>query len=468
VILDDGTILPDSDAFSPPPKGSRRVDYHDGVAHITSSAEKHTDPEIGTNLTIQIPEKLSIDCFLPLGGSITVDGKVEGDVHFCTADGDIRVKKLRGQTLHLQAENKKNTIVASDLLEAVQLIVKTSGRVRAKQVHGSSIHISVENSSDRNSPIANEEEVDDEGSLVDISALFVSGQGGASIEVKERDLSRRAVRVKSNHGPLRVETEGVSTPTETNAFTGEHYPIVELGGVNGQCEVSISNTRSSYHADYASCLLHLDSLSPDSVSLVTVDSGDVAVTVDRKVEADLRLLSMMSGESLEETGALLADEEDEEMIVNVLRHLETGDGSPEAEGSRISTKTKAFTAKSTSFRSRGVDYVEGFVENRSAEPDSRFERKVQGDSGGSIGKIRLEGAADQALRGFSGGSETNNEEASSDRPLVAVVGTGRISMESVSWLGAIARRYGLEESGREPGRTASRKGRSLAPTHADE
>jgi len=181
--------------------------------------------------------------------------------------------------------------------------------------------------------------------------LLVSGQGGATLEVSDRTLTRRAVRVKSHHGPLQVNTKGVSIPSEKDEHKNERFPIVELGGVNGQCEVSIADTQSGLpQDDWSSCLMHLDSLSPDSVSLVVVDRGDVSVTVDRKVESDLRLLSMTDGESLVETGALLAEEEDEEMVANVLKHLETSEASNDMPGERIVTKTKAFTAKETGFQ----------------------------------------------------------------------------------------------------------------------
>ena len=150
------------------------------------------------------------------------------------------------------------------------------------------------------------------------------------------------------------------------------------------------------------------------------------------------------------------------MVANVLKHLETSEASNDMPGERIVTKTKAFTAKETGFQTAVLEYVEGFIENKSEEPDSRFERKVQSDTG-SVGKIRLDGAADQALQGFSSEQGSGDEGSSYYRALVAVVGTGKIVAETVSWLGAIARRYGLEGTARKAGRTASRRGRQFAP-----
>jgi hypothetical protein len=97
--------------------------------------------------------------------------------------------------------------------------------------------------------------------------------------------------------------------------------------------------------------------------------------------------------------------------------------------------------------------VAGWVENCSNEPDSRFDR-------GGGGKIRLESAARQALSRF--GSET--QPANSDYPLLGVVvgGRGRIVLETLSWIGAIARRYGLPDHlPGSLGRTADRRGRGL-------
>lgn len=81
----------------------------------------------------------------------------------------------------------------------------------------------------------------------------------------------------------------------------------------------------------------------------------------------------------------------------------------------------------------------------------------------------MENAAAQALRGFSGfdraGDKDNRgtnvddvEEGMSaeDRPLLGVVTNGSVSVETVSWFGAIARRYGMEETTRDLGRQAQK------------
>lgn len=489
IILDDGTIAP-VERFPQNSEGTNcRVDYHDGIAHIRdnrkdgeTASPDHKPP--GIYLVIQVPERVNLVCDLPQG-SITITGKVEGDVQLRTADGDIRVKKLRGHAIELRNDAPGNLIIASHLLEAQTLSIQTKGRFRAKQIHGHSVRVVVDrrpNHDDHppaaatttNLPERLSDDVDDAGSLVDVSALFVSGKGGAKVTVHGGGTPwpRRAIHIQSQHGPVQVTAERVTRPVNVNPMTEQRYPIVELGGINGSLELAIADTVAGTIVDreWSSCLVHVDSLSQDSVSLVTADRGNIAVTLDRKTESDLRIVSLPDADCLTETGALLAEEDDANLLVDVLRHLplsRSGTRPQDKDEKSISIQTDAFTLRrETSFVSKHIAYVDGWVENKSDEPDSRFERKVRGDHGGG-GKIRLEGAKDQALHGFSDDREGTNNTGNDDgyqRPLLAVAGTSRVTVETVSWLGAIARRYGLEESGRELGRTASRKGRPLVPS----
>jgi hypothetical protein len=386
-------------------------------------------------------------------------------------------------------------------------------RIRAKQIHASQVDITVDHrrqqqqqqqSCSMNNSICIMDTDDDEGSLVDISSLFVSGpNGGATIAVygphnnkcennptddgrvtlqpPQHQQRRRAVRIKSHHGPIQVSTNHISKPMDQNPMTEQYYPIVELGGVNGSCEVSIDNTirprpvvvddpTESRNDEWSSCLVHIDSLAPDSVSLVTADIGHIDITVDRKSEADLRLASVSNPECIHAVGALLAEEDDNNHILNILNYLQNSNSSNEIFSDQTNNKerilidTSAFTRRlEQSISNNTVSYVDGWVENKSSEPDSRFERKNRGPEG--IGKIRLDGAHTQALNAFSSsGASKDGIKPDKEvlRPLFTAVGTEEIRVETVSWLGAIARRYGLEESGRELGRTASRKGRSLS------
>ncbi|GAX11988.1 hypothetical protein FisN_8Lh082 [Fistulifera solaris] len=431
--------------------------------HISVNVEPFTPlstiPPTNTSLpqiTVQLPEKINLNCSLfAQGSSISIPGKIEGDVVLHT-DGAIRAKKLRGHDIDLKAHH----ITVEDLVEAARFRVESTGRFRAKQVHCSQADIQVYDSDLPSQHTV--DDPDDEESLVDISALFIStgndAGSGASIRVHpRRTLFHRAVRIKSNHGPVLIEANGQPRPTEQNEFTQTQFPLVELGGVNGQCEVSIQKSSSYSDSNWVSCQVHIDSLSAGSVSLVTADCGHVAITVDRKVVADLRLLSFSQAkETLLETGSLLAEEDDDEMIGKILKQLCDNQGKVQSEYStatKIQLLSPAFSKKiDNTFAANTLEYVTAVVENKSAEPDSRFDRQS--------GKVRIDGAGSQALSRFS---PTESNEHVDRKPLFAVVGVNNIVLETVSWFGAIARRYGLEESERELGRTASRRGRLLVP-----
>jgi hypothetical protein len=538
VILDDGTILPDSDQWSPPPPGTRRIEYNDGIAHIThdedlypkSSNDKTVQPSEST-LSLQVPEKINLDCNLLQGGSISIDSKVEGDVRLRTTNGTVHVKKLRGHSITIETQGldgNDSSIYASDLLEAQALTLKISspgGRLRAKRIHATTVDARIGsrtgNATDENSTKNRTDEMDsiilpvpkkqilfdddDNGALCDISSLYLSGD--AEIQVQSATRACRAVRIKSSHGSVFLKASG-PMPNVTNEMTGELLPLVELGGVNGACEVSLTTTSKNSDddndKDWTSCKIHFDSVSPDTISLIQVDQGTVSVTLDRKVESDLRLLSAASvalSSSSADVEFLLVEDKElddnysafEEKLVELdndnscknTHHDE--DDEEEDQPKQIHIHTKAFTQRQTNkikqANYKNIEFVDGWVENKSEEPDSRFDRKIRGNSSssGAGGKIRLEGAAAQALQGFQQQQQANNEQHNKDnkndtkskggdddsflRPLVVVAGPGKIVVETLSWLGNIARRYGLDDTREQDdlGRTATRRGRPLVP-----
>jgi hypothetical protein len=506
VMYDDGiSTFPfeegDLEALEDLAPETTRTDYQDGTRHVTSKPAESASSSSYVVVRVQVPEKLNLTCALLHqngndssavdSSSITVSGKVEGDVklHLSNGGGDIVVSKLRGHSIHLETGGYGN-IYASQVLEAQMLTLHGSfGRIRVKQIHSSVANVtidqrlrpSVENENMKNDSIhVFGEDNDDEGSLIDISSLFVSGSNeGAMVSVygnNTNPLQRRAIRIKSNHGPVKVMTTGVRVPSAVNPVTQQLYPIVELGGVNGSCEVSLENSAkygvTRPNPEWSSSLVHVDCLAPDSVSLVQADLGGISITLDRKTEADLRLTSLMDVERIAAISELLAGENEDSFIVEELRRLPgsttANEDYDEAAQQKILLETSAFTNRpEMSLFNSSVSFVSGWVENKSAEPDSRFERKIRAPELG--GKIRLEGALDQALSAFTNSKENNdlthnvgNDSKDVLRPLLAVVGTGQIVVETVSWLGAIARRYGLEETGRELGRTATRKGRILS------
>ena len=303
---------------------------------------------------------------------------------------------------------------------------------------------------------------DDLGSACDISSLYITDD--ASIHVHSLSGARQSVRVKSNHGHVNVDASSPK-PEVINEMTGEIVPIVDLGGVNGACEVFVRGPTANGGKDHSwvSCHIHVDSISTESMSLLQSNAGNVHVTFDRKVETDLRLFSSQNAASVD-VDTLLGDEEDStdfEKLKHMLRALDESTASQREKA--IMIRTKAFTSKKKTYdlRLRNCAFVDGWIQNKSAEPDSRFDRKLRGDSG-SVGKIRIEGAAHQALKGFQGGLEEQN---SFPRPIFAIASTGEIVIETLSWMGNIARRYGLDDhrNNENLGRTATRRGRSFEP-----
>ena len=127
-----------------------------------------------------------------------------------------------------------------------------------------------------------------------------------------------------------------------------------------------------------------------------------------------------------------------------------------SENGRIYVQTNSFRQTHSESLPNGTTFVEGSIHNRSFEPDSRFDVKTKpssSDVNRGIGKVNIMGAAAQALSGFSG-------KGGGDRvPLFAVASSGTIKVETVSWFGAIARRYGMEDRSKDVGRTANRESR---------
>ncbi|VEU39974.1 unnamed protein product [Pseudo-nitzschia multistriata] len=470
-----------------------------------------SEEEVGNLLTIDVPDKINIDCNLTEGGSIFVENKIEGDVRLKTAQGNISVKKLRGHhieldTTSIQSQGQKgeegnstitpSTIFVSDVLESqsLRLAVDRSSvdRIRAKRIHANTMEIQaggvgekdegdVPNLTTFRESLLDE---DDSGAICDIGSLYLVGD--ATVNVQQSAASdnrnhgqRQAVRIKSHHGHVHVQVSAPK-PNIDNELTGEARPMVDLGGVNGSCEVFVSRSDSdskSADDEWTSCHVHFDSIAPDSVSLIDAKGGNVHVTVDRKVESDVRLFSSPSDAHVDTEILLLEDNEDGSLadeVTHMIQEIEDNatsvnskalpkadKGDFDIETNRIKIETQAFTSRDRdeSGQLQHCQLVDGWVENTTSEPDSRFDRKIRGNSGG--GKINLGGAQNQALHGFvsdrSGAAEAAGEDFA--RPLLAVSSTGKIVLETLSWLGNIARRYGLDENRSEDdlGRQATRR-----------
>lgn len=452
------------DGITYPPDFESHEDVYSAHDDPIVSSGTSIDVSSGITMTLELPEKINIDCDLRQGGSVTVQNKIEGDVRIKTTDGNITLQKLRGHSIELKAYGVGNTIYSSDLLEAKTLSVSvpSSGRLRAKRIHSSTCEVvmDVVDGDSMSDDGDKRFDVDDGGAICDISSLYITGDASINVRYSEKD--RQAVRVKSNHGHVTVHASA-PLPTRLNRITNEPLPVVDMGGVNGSCEVFVDTSVSSTSVnDCTSCQVHFDSMGADSVSIVKSNVGTIHVTMDRKVESDIRMLSC-TGLQWVDIDSLLLDDDDED-FESLCIMLETVDaGSELSVIDPIQVNTKAFSAKEGDRfpKLKNARFLDGWVENKSAEPDSRFDRKLRGETG-SVGKIRLDGASNQALHHFQ---SDDKSRSGSDfvRPIVAIVGSGNIVLETLSWLGNIARRYGLEErrDSDDLGRTATRRGRSL-------
>ena len=438
---------------------------HDDEEHLVN-VDMSTEKLSENFLEIYVPEKINLHCDLQQGGAISIPKKIEGDVHLVTNQGPIHVQKLRGHDIHIEAKGSNDSVFASDLLEAQTLNIKVAdGRLRAKRIHANTVDIGIHSSSAPESTLL---DADDSTALCDISSFYLSGDANITVDTSYPDC--RPVRIKSHHGAVTVNAVSPK-PSLMNQMTGETVPIVELGGVNGSCEVFVKEIKKDAgeeeSKDWVSCQVHFDSISPDSVSIVKADHGNVNITVDRKVESDMRFISASEISSID-IDTIVGDEneeEDMEDLFGALQELDQKSSRTRGTGDDITINTKSFTPKDN-FVSQHQDWknisvVDGWVENKSAEPDSRFDRKLRGEGGG---KIRLDGAAAQALHGFNKKESPETEEDDQFlRPLVVVAASKRITLETLSWLGNIARRYGMDDSRdkEDLGRTATRRGRSL-------
>jgi len=479
--------------------GLSTIDVNIGlVNNLEDSFLTHTEQKVheedvcadtgpGLTLIAEIPEKCNIRCTLHRGGDITVNKKLEGEdgFVFMTSGGNILLDKLRGDKITLDSSFKGNTsgtIFVKKACESQELAISIGkgGRLRAKMLNVSNANIEVEDGG--MSDIEKLDE-DDSGALIDISSIYASESGeGVHLAVKKSadalsndgTIMTKKVRVKSNHGHLSVRAISDFNVFESSSLdkNGQEMCHVDLGGVSGSIDVSIERIEGGdkFHNSCdpipsLAAKVHIDSLSPGQANILTSDFGDLNVTLDRKIESDIRLLSTPL---LNDTDPnLMLEDDDNELVQSLCKHDDDLDkllpsvvkdemnGNEFDRSYRIEIETDAFKGH-RAVDMKYVEYVQGVIENKSLEPNSRFDVKTKGLSSG---KIRIEGAAGQALLGFSGGKKNEDGEDFSndhlvDLPLLAVATTGKIKVESLSWFGAIARRYGIENEDRDLGRQA--------------
>lgn len=463
------------------------VSTDDNCKSINTSEDANDDASLLWKLVATVPEKSNVTCKV-VKGNINVMSKLEGDTHLATTDGDIRVSKLRGHDVTLTNSGLDDDTTAPSCstgliyvqkgIEAQRVRINSSNRVRARMVNGSDVSVQVVGSTKlaeqttSNAVIEQKSKLDedDAGYRIDIGSLYISGSSDceARLDVDELDSSTGLVRIKSSHGHVMVNAR-----TKQNEDSVADVALVDFGGVNGSCDVNLEVSSSSPTQNPACegeeapvmTRAHFDSLSPDSISTIKSShvgrnnrEGVVSVTADRKVEAEIRLLSLGNGsESMSIDMDLLTSDEPNDVASALLR---IDEHMPDKTAKSISIETESFEPlKENSKLPDGCfEYKQGTIRNRSGEPDSRFDIR----SSPSRGKINIDSAASQALSGFQGKKNDSSDNATdydnSHLPLLAVVTDGKIKLETLSWLGSIARRYGLEGT-QELGRTATRRPR---------
>lgn len=449
---------------------------HLGESIHEESIETNLDEHEPVTITAQLPEMCNVNCFLQKGGDITVSKKLEGlhGFDFKTTGGNIYVNKLRGDAITLDTKfegENGGSIFVSKACEAQELNISIGqgGRLRAKMLNVSNATVQVEDAG------LEMEKMDDDdgGALVDISSIYASQTGeGVHVEVgksqealmNEAADSLQKVRVKSSHGHISVRT--VSSFKSSDASLedghGQKAAYVDLGGINGSFDVSVEKLgdgTSNVNECPDAARVHIDSLSPGQANILTSDYGNISLTLDRKIESDVRLLSSPFLNNTDPN--MLLEEDENELLESLIEHdddLEDLLSSNDDNRSEyIEVSTPAFSGR-RAHDMKYVEYVQGVVENKSHEPNSRFDVKTKGVAP-SAGKIRFEDAQRQALQGFTGGKSDDEDQDSGeflkDLPLLAVATDGRIKVETLSWFGAIARRYGIDKTDRDLGRQAT-------------
>jgi hypothetical protein len=554
-------------------------------------------PPLLMDIVIKIPQKFNVSCFVSRGDFIVGggkhdgnnnnyyedDGKLEGDVHLRTSSGGNIVLhgKVRGHDVTLESlhgvggfsgndsegfEARRGLIHVCKSIEAGKVRIHSnspSGRVRARMLKvGSSLSIDVLSSSSLVPPLPTDPSLtvstkknmcattaklddDDGGAVIDIGSVYIVSNGGGmddnetrlNVTVDDGVHTNGLVRVKSSHGHIAVRAiDGrIPSPLVQSTTEKKRAPLIDLGGVNGSCDVMLDATCSSSFGlrgddnrdgniglatrnnntpchNHPDLRVHFDSMSPESISTITSrkrggvrDRGDMlmnSVTMDRKLEADVRLLTVealhdhcVDAHSLTQSDDIESIQHTLMDIANLCKKNHDIDNNDKSQnqpsiiiesnayvdgwynksnvpcdnemGANIQSKDDERQRTLEYFSCRGIEYAHGSMTNRSGEPDSRFDVRTSfrrhdggvGDSEGGLGggrggggKINIQGAALQALHGFrrqetdSIVASTASTSTTAPMPLLSVVSDGIIKLETLSWFGSIARRYGLEES----------------------
>lgn len=446
-------------------------------------------------------------------GNIDIGCKVRGyEVTLNTMTDD--TSSSTETTTNDEMTHDKGNIYVRKVIEAKTLDIRSSSRVRARMLNvGSKLSI-VATTATSDAAMSSLADIhtytklddDDEGAVIDIGSIYIVTSGLGMDENDARLIvngnsnhhhNRGLVRVKSSHGHIVIHAKtnllNYYTPpiTTSELSNSTMTPLIDLGGVNGSCDVLLEgisllisssssildavNTKHDIGLSSATptMRIHFDALSPESISTITsrgilmtssdtdddVIPSSTSITMDRKLETEIRLLSAVSRPSWSEIIDYVVDAHDiasedvQDVNTTLLKiakekavPLFLGDSKQE-EQPLISIETDAYIDGEYASLDGGfeqtleyhhcgmVQYMQGTMSNRSGEPDARSDMRGKG-------KINIDGASLQALQGFQSGKKQS--PSSVLLPLLAVATDGGIKLETLSWFGSIARRYGLK------------------------
>ena len=172
---------------------------------------------------------------------------------------------------------------------------------------------------------------------------------------------------------------------------------MHLGGVNGSCQLEIISPRPHLHSYHATSKIHFDSILSDSS--ISANVGNIAITTDRKVSADIHL----AGNSVD-------------ILTDAFESESESESEAEAEAEAEETTPTS---------------IKGKLLNVTNDPRSRADARSRG-----AGKIDHTGAASQALHAFG-------QHQSEPPRISASAKGGSITLNSLSWIGNIAAKYGV-------------------------
>ncbi len=472
------------------PENEEREEKDDGVIQLVAKI-----PQTMNTITCQLDGKES---------SIVIEGpKLEGQAFFLKCTGNITVTKLRGHIIDLTTTTR-GIIFIKQLLEAqfVHLLTSYSGRIRALQIHATTIHATVQQYPEQQQNIINnitagnndgnqKLDLDDTLARIDIGSLYASSSSSSSPVTNNNNNPAdddnkdetgaflcvdvpggtpdypRNVRVKSNHGYISVYTllsktaSSANTSNNNNNYCQDTSALVELGGINGCCDVIVDKEGGEMKEEQPSTermstvtavKAHFDSVFHNSTSAITSEStGQVHISLVRKLETDVRLFSAPDLSPVDFNGLVTWEQNVLDQTLdqweNDLTAATAGTEDIHTAGShcRINVNTPYFQEGPNNNKNNRnekkqqydplVHSVQGTVCNKN-DPLSRWDIKARG-------KINVESAHGQALNKFGYHGQQSNDHR---RHLLVVASIGNIHLESLSWGEAIARRYGFEGS----------------------